>query len=83
MNTTGARARAAGFTRRKHGDTGVMPTTNLNPADAFLLQNGLIGRAVEDQLLLPIVLYKTARAADLEGRASMTSEELAHALTQV
>jgi hypothetical protein len=72
----------AGFARREPGETGVMPTTELTPAEASLLQNGLIGRAIEDQLLLPIVLYKTARAAHLDDRASMTSDELARALAR-
>jgi hypothetical protein len=53
----------------------------LNSADAARLQDGLIARAVEDDLLMPILLYRTARFAGIRGRASMTSGELARALT--
>jgi len=52
----------------------------LSPAEAALLQEGLIGRAVEDRLLMPIVLYRVARAADLESRFAMTSAELTKAV---
>jgi hypothetical protein len=49
--------------------------------DADQLRTALVTRAVEDRLLTPIVLYKAARAAGIEARASLTSAELARELT--
>jgi len=57
-----------------------METYALTAHEAQQLQDGLIGRAVEDRLLLPIVLYKTARTAGVATRGAMTYAELEHAL---
>jgi hypothetical protein len=50
-------------------------------AQATKVHDGLIARAVEDVLLLPIVLYTAARAAGIEQRSVMTGAQLARALT--
>jgi hypothetical protein len=57
-----------------------MTGETLSPQQAATLHDGLISRAVEDRLLLPILLYKTARAAGVPERSRMTAAELARAL---
>ncbi len=58
-----------------------MSKTPLTNEEAARLQDGLIGRAIEDRLLLPIVLYKVACSARLDHRATLTCAELADAIT--